>query len=546
MSKLALLSLAVLAACGENAARTRVDTGGTIVILATKDPGSLFPPLFSSVQAKQIFEQIYDYLADVGPDLNTRNERGFRPELAKSWSWSADSMQLSFQLDPRARWHDGQRVTAHDVTFTFALNRNPQLASSYASSLENIDSVTVVDSLTAKFWFRRRSPTQFLDAAAQLLILPAHQLEKLRISALREGSITPVGTGRFKLRRWNHGVSVELVADTVNYRGRAKVDRVIWSVVPDVTGALARLWRGDADVFESLRPQDLSELARHPNLRAVILPGMEYTFLRFNLRDRTDTTKPHPLFQDRELRRAIMLAIDRKSLVSNLFDSLASVPAGPVVRTYPTTDGRLTQPAYDSAHASRLLDSLGWKRQSKDGLRARNGRQLEFSILVPTISLNRMRAAVVLQDQLRRAGIRVTLDQLDQNTENARERAGAFDASLGNWGMGANPDGTRDAWGSRGFVPKGLNYSRYSNPAFDAAFDSALVADSAHARDAFSRAYVIINEDAPAVWLYEVRKIIAIHKRIHTNVMRPDAWWFDLAEWYIPAADRLLRDRIAP
>ncbi|HKR08834.1 MAG TPA: ABC transporter substrate-binding protein, partial [Gemmatimonadaceae bacterium] len=177
MRKVLLLSLtAMLIGCGENPGRARVDTGGTIVVLITLDPGTLFPPLFSTIQAKQIFEQIYDYLADVGPDLNTRNERGFRPQLARSWSWSPDSMQLSFQIDPRARWHDGQRVTAHDVAFTFALNRNPQLASSYASSLENIDSVSVVDSLTAKFWFRRRKPTQFLDAAAQLLILPAHQL----------------------------------------------------------------------------------------------------------------------------------------------------------------------------------------------------------------------------------------------------------------------------------------------------------------------------------------------------------------------------------
>src|SRR5256714_4295943 len=150
MRKVLLLSLAaMLTACGEDAGRTRVDTGGTIVVLIRLDPGSLFPPLLPSVQAKQIIEQIYDYLADVGPDLNTRNERGFRPQLAKSWIWSPDSMQLSFQIDPRARWHDGQRATAHNVPFTFALTKNPRLASRYASSLENIDSVSVVDSLTA-------------------------------------------------------------------------------------------------------------------------------------------------------------------------------------------------------------------------------------------------------------------------------------------------------------------------------------------------------------------------------------------------------------
>jgi ABC-type transport system substrate-binding protein len=91
-----------------------------------------------------------------------------------------------------------------------------------------------------------------------------------------------------------------------------------------------------------------------------------------------------------------------------------------------------------------------------------------------------------------------------------------------------------------------VNYGHYRNAAFDSALDTALKADATHARDLFSRAYSIINDDAPAIWLYEARKIIAIHRRIHTNVMRPDAWWFSLADWYIPMGERVLRDRIPP
>ena len=547
MNKFALIALAAaLAACGENASRTRMDTGGTVVILTGTDPGTLFPPLIGKVQGKQIAEQIYDYLADVGPDLNTRNDRGFRRQLAESWRWSADSLQISFQINPRARWHDGRRVTARDVAFTFALNRNPELASYYASSLSNIDSVTVLDSVTAKFWFHRPLPTRFLDAAAQLLILPAHQLENIRAAALRETPPPPVGSGRFRLRKWNKGNSIEIVADTGNYRGRANVDRVIWSVVPDVVGGLARLWRGEGDVYDGLRPQDLSDLASHRSLRAIILPGMEYAFLRFNLRDPADTAKPHPLFHERELRRALTLALDRRALVRNLLDTFALVPVGPVVRPYPTTDPKLSQLPYDSARANRLLDSLGWVRRGAEGIRARAGRDLAFTIIIPTISLNRQRAGVVIQDQLRRAGVRVNLELMDLSTEISREERGGFDAALDVGSMSSSPDGTWDAWSSNGFVPNGSNFGRYANAAFDAAFDSALKADSARARDAFTHAYAIINEDVPGVWLYEPRKIIGFHRRIRTNVMRPDAWWFSLADWFIPVSERIARDRIPP
>jgi len=546
MMKRALFTMiAAIAACSENGAPQRPEYGGTIVIVSIQDPGVLFPPHMLSITARQISEQIYDYLADVGPDLNTLNDRGFRPQLASKWSWSADSMQIAFAINPRARWHDGERVTGRDVAFTFALNKNPELASRYESSLGNIDSVTAPDSLTAKFWFHRRLPTQFLDAAAQMLILPAHQLEHIRVSSLRSSPPPPIGSGRFRLRKWNKGESVELVADTANYRGRGRVDRIIWTIVPDFPAALTRLLRGDADVFDGLRPQDLVDVEHQPAVRTVILPGMDYVFLRFNLRDPKDTTKPHPLFADRGMRRAIALALNRQALAKSILDTFAIVPAGPTVRVYPTTDPKLAQLPYDSAHAGALLDSLGWRRGA-DGMRAKNGRQLTFNITIPTNSLNRMRAGVILQDQLKRAGVRASLEQLDLSTELAREEAGSFDAALDVWTMAASPDGTRDGWTTEGIGPNGVNFGYYKNPAFDAALDTALKADSAHARELFSRAYSIINDDAPAVWLYEARKIIGVHRRIRTNVMRPDAWWFSLADWYIPMAERVLRDRIPP
>ena len=546
MRKLAVIALALFAGgCAEHAPGTGpAKTGGTLVISTTADPGTLFPPFVISLQAKQITEQIYDYLADVGPDLNTRNEKGFRPGLSDRWRWSGDSLMLAFHINPRAKWHDGRDVTARDVQFTFALNKNPALGGRMGTELANIDSVTMTDSLTAVFWFRARSPTQFLDAAAQLLILPAHQLEKIPVDSLREGAPPPIGTGRFRLRKWDKGASVEIIADTSNFRGRARLDRVIWSVAPEFPTAVTRLFSGDADLFDALRPENLRELARHRTLRAILLPGMDYAFLRFNLRDPTNNKRPHPLFGDRDLRRAITMAVNRGTLVRSVLDTFALVPVGPIVRAYPTTDPRGAQLPFDSARASRLLDSLGWVRRGADGMRAKNGRELAFTLIIPTSSLNRIRMGPLLQEQLRRMGIRVQLEQLEGSTEGDREARGSFDAALGGWTMSSSPDGMKGAWSSQGIGKSGVNYGSYSNPRFDALLDSALWADSAQAREKFTRALAVINEDAPAIWLYEPRKIIGVHRRIRTTEMRPDAWWFDLADWYIPPSERLLRDRI--
>lgn len=545
MKQLVALSVVVsMLACGERSQSRAVgETGGTLVISTTADPGTLFPPFIVQAQAKQITEQIYDYLADVGPELDTRDEKKFRAALTDGWRWSSDSLSLAFHINPRARWHDGKRVTARDVQFTFSLNKNPALGGRFSGEFADIDSVSVPDSLTAVFWFNRRSPNQFLDAAAQLLILPAHQLEKIPVDSLREAALPPIGTGRFRLRRWDKGASVEIVADTSNYRGRAKLDRVIWAITPDHPTAVLRLFGGSADLLEGIRPENMRELATRGTLRTIILPGMDYAFLLFNLRDAVSNERPHPLFGDRNLRRAIAMSLDRDALVRSVLDTLARVPVGPIVRAYPITDPRGYQLPFDSTRASRLLDSIGWTRHP-DGVRMRGGRELAFTLLVPSGSMNRVRMGPLIQEQLRRIGIRVHLEQLETLTQADREASGRFDAALGSWTMASTPDDMKSAWTTSGIGKNGLNYGSYSNPVFDALLDSALSSDPAHARERFTRAFSVINEDAPAVWLYEPRKVLGLHRRIRTTVMRPDAWWLDLANWHIPPPERVLRDRI--
>jgi peptide/nickel transport system substrate-binding protein len=340
------------------------------------------------------------------------------------------------------------------------------------------------------------------------------------------------------------GASVELVADTDNFRGRARLNRVIWSVAPEFQTGVTRLLSGQADMFDALRPENLKQLARQRNLRSRILPGMEYGFLRFNLRDPAHPDRPHPLFGNRDLRRAITMSTNRTTLVRSVLDTFALVPVGPIVRPYLVTDPTGAQLPYDSVRASQLLDSLGWARQAPDGMRAKNGKQLAFTLIIPTSSLTRLRLGPLIQEQLRAMGIRVDLEQLETSTEGAKEASGAFDAALGGFLMPSNPDGMKDAWGTQGIGKNGVNYGSYSNPRFDVLLDSALRSDSAQAREKFTRALAVINEDAPAIWLYEPRKILGFDRRIRTAQTRPDEWWFDLADWYIPAAERLPRDRI--
>jgi peptide/nickel transport system substrate-binding protein len=344
------------------------------------------------------------------------------------------------------------------------------------------------------------------------------------------------------LRGWDKGSSVEIVADSANYRGRARLDRVVWSISSDFSTAVTKLLSGEADLFDALRVENVRDVARHPNLRVVMIPGTDYNFLHFNLRDPKDTARPHPLFGDRNLRRAIAMSVDREKLVKNVLDTLGLVGIGPTVRAFPTTDRNIPQIAFDTARAGHILDSLGWVRPGPGKVRTRNGRALAFDLLVPTSSLNRVRMGVLLQSQLHDEGIQVYIDQMDMRAFAERQTARKFDAELAGFHFGASPDGTREAWTSAGVGKDGSNYGSYENAQFDAQLDSALRADSAHARAKFTTAYTTINEDAPAVWLYEPWTSIGVARRIRTGWMRADAWWADLADWSIPPSERIPRD----
>ena len=95
--------------------------------------------------------------------------------------------------------------------------------------------------------------------------------------------------------------------------------------------AVTKLFSGDADLFDVLRVEDLARMRRHSNLKAIVLPGTAYAFMQFNLRDPANHSRPHPLFGDRNVRRAITMSIDRNSLVKSVFDTFAVVPAGPTI-----------------------------------------------------------------------------------------------------------------------------------------------------------------------------------------------------------------------
>ncbi len=531
----ALLLLSLAACLGDRASRAPAGAdGGTLVIAVPGDANILLPPVANQLAA-HVTERLFPRLAELKLDLNTVDDSGFTPVLARSWE-HRDSTTIVFHLDPRARWQDGVPITAADVVYTFELYRDPLTESPYRVNLDPIVSVTRLDSLTVAFAFRRWYPEQLYDATHHLLVMPRHLLDSIPHERLASSAFArdPVGAGPFRFAHWEPGTEIAVEADTGWFLGRPHLARIVWRTMPDVSASVSALLAGEADAMEFVPPPDEIERARKaPDLTLVPYPSPYLGGLIFNLR--------RPLFAGRELRRALAMAIDRETIVRSILGAYGEAPVGAATRMQWIAAGPVRQLPWDTAGAARLLDSLGWRRGA-DGVRQKAGRRLEFTVITPTTSRIRQGVAVLLQDQLRKAGAVIRIQPLELTVFDRRSHDGDFDALMFSRTLDPSPANLVQFWGSASVG--GDNIGAYRSPAFDSLLAAAAAAATRAAAQPLWRAVLErLNDDAPAVFIYSPRNNAAIHQRFQHVTIRPDSWLATVATWSVAPDRRLPRDR---
>ncbi len=541
-------SLLAATACGGEPGDTVPCTGewcGTLIMVSGGEPAALFPPGVTLNVEAAANDFLFLPLAEIGPELATVGDSGFAPRIARSWAFE-DSLTIRFDLDPRARWHDGAPVTADDVVYTFGIYRDTLVGSRARPRLDPIDSVTARDPATAVFWFNRAYPEQFYDAVYHMRILPRHLTASIPLGRLGEDPFwrAPVGNGPYRLVRWASGELIEFAADSAFFLGRPGTPRLIWQFVPELNTGIPPLLAGDADFMNTVGGRENYRLLSESNhLRLIPYASVTHTYIMFNTRDPQRPDRPHPLFGDRALRRAVAAAVDAQAAVQTLFGELGRVPPGPMTPVLSVWTEDAGAIPFDSALARRTLDSLGWRDANGDGVRERDGRPLRFELLVPSTSSARQRAAVIVQEQLRRAGIAMEITPLEPQTWVDRSGRGRFDASFGGYNSDPSPVAIEEVWGRNGFG--GDNWSRYSNAEVERLFVRAKSAtDPDTIADAWRQAIRLLNADAPAIWMYTPTEAMVIHRRFESVSIRPDQFGATIWRWRVTPGAWIPRDTI--
>jgi peptide/nickel transport system substrate-binding protein len=437
-----------------------------------------------------LFTPLIQYNASLEPE----------PYLAESWDEHGDTA-VTFHLRRDVRWHDGQPVTAEDVKFTFDMAKDPAAASLLNTAfLARVESAEVVDSFTIRF--------RYVHPHAQALEnfwwppMPRHLLGDVPAAEMRNAPFNrqPVGSGPYRFVQWraNEQLVLERNPDFPDGLGGPPApDRVVFRIIPEASTRQTELLTGGVHVNLQMLPDQAQQLQNNPDVNVVSFPGRTFFYIGWN--------HARPPFDNRDVRRAMTLAINRQEII----DALLFGQGEPATSTLPSwhrlapTD--VTALPFDAGQAGQLLDAAGW-RAGPDGTRQNaQGQPLRFTMLTSDDQLRRSVVEVV-QSQLRRVGVQVDVRVMEFQTMLAAHRDRDFDAVVTNWVLDNFEASSAPAslfHSAQADIPQSPNRSSVRIPRLDQAIERAsMTTGEGQARDAYRQYVQILQEEQPFTFLF--------------------------------------------
>jgi peptide/nickel transport system substrate-binding protein len=298
------------------------------------------------------------------------------PELAtavptkENGGVSADGLTITYHLRKGVKWSDGAPFSADDVVWTTKAVLNPANNEVGRSGWDQIVGIDEPDKYTVVYHLKKPySPfivTFFSSAGGNPSILPKHLLAQYPNINNVPYNEKPVGIGPFMVQRWDRQQQVVMVANPLYWRGRPKLDKIIYKIVPDRNTLLSQLQTHDVDLWAIFGGAYVARVQAIPGYSVLRQPSYIWNHWDFNTQ--------RPALRDPVVRQALLYAFNREEIREKIGHGLGSLSDSPTPLTAPYAVTASPRP-FDLAKADALLDGDGWKRGS-DGIRAKNGAKL--------------------------------------------------------------------------------------------------------------------------------------------------------------------------
>jgi peptide/nickel transport system substrate-binding protein len=447
--------------------------GGTHPALAQKQGGILKVYHRDSPASMSILEEatistvlpmmgVFNNLVVYDQNVKQNSLQSIVPDLATNWETSEDGTQLTFKLRDGVKWHDGKPFTAKDVVCTWdlllgkvqeKLRTNPRKI-----WYHNVDSVTANGDGEAVFHLKRPQPALIaLIASGYSPVYPCHV-------SPRDMRTHPVGTGPFKFAEFKPNERITVTRNPDYWKkGRPHLDGIEYTVIPNRSTALLAFEAGKFDLTfpdEVTIPLLKEVKSQAPDAICEVRPTNVSTNLIVN-RDK-------PPFDNPDIRRALALALDRKSFIDILLEGEGEIggamlppPAGvwgmppDVLKTVVGYDPDVEK---NRAEARSIMEKLGYGPDKK----------LEIKVSTRNVPSYRD-PAVILIDQLKDIHINGVLDTVE--TANWHSKVTRKDYMVGLNNTGSGVDDPDQQFYENYACGSDRNYSGYCNPELDKKFD---------------------------------------------------------------------------
>ncbi len=480
----------------------------TLHLATSANPSRLNPILATDSSSSEITAFLFNGLVKYDKDLST-----IIGDLAEEFYFE-DETTLLFKIKKNVKWHDGKSFSAKDVVFTYEVLISSKISSPYSANFRFVKSVEAVDELTVRVKYKE--PYFKALETWMMGILPHHILKDEQNLMNSTFNTNPIGTGAYKLHQLEHSKNIILWANDDYFEGRAKIDTISFHVIADPMTRFLMLKSSALDVG-SIEPMQYERQLDENFLKKFNIYeniSQSYTYLGFNLR--VDK------FKNPKVREALSLAINREELVKILFFNHAKVCSGPFLPGTKAFNEDVKVPQQNIQKAKELLKEAGYDENNP----------FTFEIATSNSSEIRPYAAQILQHQLKKAGVIVTLRVMEwQAFLNMTVFPRKFDSVLLGWGLSPTPDPYM-FWHSQSDKKGGFNLVGYHNPQMDKMIEeSQSMVDGEKLSNIWREMFKIITDDNPYLFLYIPNSITTISKEIKNVEPSPAGIWHNYIEW---------------
>ena len=417
-------------------------------------------------------------------------------ELAKSYNFETPT-KLIIKLREDVLWHDNIKLTSKDIIFTYEKIIDPKVFNSIKSNFQEVQSVKALDDYTIEVIYK--NPYFKALETWMVGILPYHLLKDEKDLMTSSFNKNPIGTGSYKLKEFKQGQDIELLANDKYFEGKPKIDRILYKFLPDSNTSFLYLKQKKLDIggLDPIQVDRQLDNNFRNNYTIMQKPSFSFSYLGFNLKNEK--------FKDIRIRQALSLAIDRQELVDILFFGYGKVCNGPFLPNSFAYNEEIKTITQDITKAKELLKEAGYDENHP----------FSFEVVTNTANDIRINAALILQYQLQKAGIKMNIRVMEwQAFLNTVVHPRNFEAVLLGWSMALMPD-AYPIWHSTSSKLGGFNFVSYENPKVDNLIEKG---NNTVNRDELGKIYKnifkIITDDLPYLFLYIPDSISAVNKNI--------------------------------